>query len=105
VTTNFLKKIALKLPVYKYQIKGNSMLPIFKDGDIVLVNRLSYLFRKPKINDIVAVKDPRDNKILIKRIKKIEEQMYFVVGDNKLSSTDSREFGMIGKNQIVGKVL
>jgi nickel-type superoxide dismutase maturation protease len=81
------------------------MLPTFRDGDIVLVNRLAYLFTKPHKGDIVAVKDPRDNKVLVKRIEQIDNKRYFVVGDNKLHSTDSREFGMIGKNLIIGKVI
>lgn len=81
------------------------MYPTFREGNIVIVNRLAYLFSNPKINDIVAVKDPRDNKVLIKRVEKIDDGSYFVVGDNKLHSTDSREFGMIRKNLIIGKVL
>jgi nickel-type superoxide dismutase maturation protease len=101
----FFKKLFLRLPVYKYKIVGNSMLPTYRDGEIVLVNRVSFLFREPKVGDIVAIKDPRDKKVLIKRIEKIEDKRYFVLGDNKHSSTDSREFGMIGKNDIVGRVI
>lgn len=92
-------------PIYKYKVTGTSMLPAFRDGDIVLVNRLAYVFNKPQIGDVVAVKDPRDKKVLIKRIEKIVNRSYFVIGDNKLHSTDSREFGMIGKNLIIGKVI
>lgn len=80
------------------------MLPTLKPGDMVLVNRMSYLFLSPKINDIVAVKDPREGKVLIKRIMKIEGKSYFVQGDNKNASTDSRVFGMIGRINIIGKV-
>jgi nickel-type superoxide dismutase maturation protease len=81
------------------------MEPTFYDGDIVLVNRMSYLFTKPQIKDIVAVIDPRDKKVLIKRIENTENNKYFVSGDNKLHSTDSRQFGMIGIDGIVGKVI
>lgn len=80
------------------------MSPTLTDGQVILVNRLSFLFRKPAVNDIIAVKDPRDKKILIKRITKIEGNCYFVQGDNKKHSTDSRVFGMIGKQEIIGKV-
>jgi nickel-type superoxide dismutase maturation protease len=90
--------------MYKYKISGNSMSPTFSDGEEILVNRLSYILKKPKVRDIVAVKDPRDKKILIKRISRIEHGKYFVVGDNKEHSTDSRKFGMIEKTDIVGKV-
>ncbi len=100
----FQQLFLLLSPIYKYQIFGSSMLPTLKPGDMVLVNRMSYLFLSPKINDIVAVKDPREGKVLIKRIMKIEGKSYFVQGDNKNASTDSRVFGMIGRINIIGKV-
>jgi nickel-type superoxide dismutase maturation protease len=81
------------------------MSPTFNEGEEILVNRLSFLFKKPKAGDIIACKDPRDRKILIKRISKIEDNKYFVVGDNKQNSTDSRKFGMIEKSDILGCVL
>lgn len=92
-------------PIYKYKIIGNSMLPGLKNGDIILINRLSYLFKKPKLNDIIAARDPRDNKILIKRITKIRANKYFIQGDNKKASTDSHIFGMIEKKNIIGKII
>ena len=49
--------------------------------------------------------DPRDDKVLIKRITKIEDKSYFVQGDNKNASTDSRVFGMIRRSAIIGKVI
>ena len=93
------------LPISKYKIFGHSMYPTFCEGDIVLINKLSFVFQKPRLKDIVAVKDPRDGKILIKRIARIQDNQYFVEGDNKLHSTDSREFGMLKKRDIVGKVI
>jgi nickel-type superoxide dismutase maturation protease len=92
-------------PLYQYNISGNSMSPTFSAGDIIFVNRLSYLFVRPQVDDIVALHDPRDGKVLIKRIIKIEGKGYFIQGDNKNSSTDSRVFGMIGKKAILGKVI
>lgn len=81
------------------------MLPTLKPGDHVLVNRMSYIFKLPRKDDIVAVKDPRDGKILIKRITKIKGSKYFVTGDNKEESTDSRKFGMLDMSDIIGKVI
>jgi nickel-type superoxide dismutase maturation protease len=92
-------------PIYKFKIFGNSMLPAMKAGDSVLVNRMAYWFRHPKINDIVALRDPRDGKVLTKRIIKIEDKGYFVQGDNKNASTDSRVFGILKKRDIIGKVI
>jgi len=81
------------------------MLPTLPAGQSVMVNRMSYVFNQPQIGDIVALHDPRDGKVLIKRITKVEDKSYFVQGDNKSHSTDSRVFGMIGRKDIIGKVI
>ena len=103
---NFIHAITYRfIPINHFKIIGESMWPTLSDGKNVLVNRIAYLFNIPKVNDIVACRDPRDNKILIKRILKKENGKYFVLGDNKKASTDSRIFGMIEKKSIVGKVI
>ncbi|OGH42216.1 MAG: nickel-type superoxide dismutase maturation protease [Candidatus Levybacteria bacterium RIFCSPLOWO2_02_FULL_36_8b] len=78
------------------------MSPTFENGDIVLVNRLSYLFEKPKAEDIVIIKR---EKYIIKRIAKIKKGQIFVLGDNENASTDSRSFGWTDKKEIIGKVI
>lgn len=101
----FLKKIALLSPIYKYKISGTSMEPTIAAGENVVVNRIAYIFKKPQKDDIIALHDPRDGKILIKRITKKERTKYFVEGDNKKKSTDSRVFGWIEKRDIIGRVI
>lgn len=81
------------------------MEPTLKSGDYIIVNKLAYIFKKPSKGDIVVLKHPKDkNKFLIKRISDTGYSKYFVVGDNKNYSTDSRHFGAINKNLIVGKL-
>ena len=82
------------------------MEPLFKAGDFVVINRLSYLFSQPKPGDIVAVRNPKErDKILLKKIETgISENQYFVVGINQSDSHDSRAFGPVGKDLIFGKV-
>jgi nickel-type superoxide dismutase maturation protease len=91
-------------PYFKYKIVGSSMSPSIGNGQIILVNRLAYLFNTPQKRDIIALHDPRGGKILIKRITKINRTKYFVMGDNESASTDSRVFGWIEKKAIIGKV-
>jgi len=81
------------------------MEPSLPSGSMVLVNRIYYFLGSPKTGDIVAVKDPRDGKILIKRVNKLSGNKVFVLGDNEKQSTDSRKFGMIEISSIIGKVV
>jgi nickel-type superoxide dismutase maturation protease len=90
----------------RFKVVGHSMKPLFKAGDFVVINRLSYLFSQPKPGDIVAVRHPKErNKILLKKIKReYPKKGYFVVGINQSDSHDSRAFGLVGKDLIFGKV-
>lgn len=47
-------------------VQGESMLPTFGDGQIVLVNRLAYVWHGPRRGDVVLLR--RANDVLIKRI-------------------------------------
>ncbi|KAH7421817.1 hypothetical protein KP509_13G077100 [Ceratopteris richardii] len=57
-------------------ISSKSMLPTFEVGDRVIVEKISYLFRNPKINDIVLFRPPptlqahgyHSNDIFVKRV-------------------------------------
>lgn len=93
-------------PFIHFKVRDRSMEPAIKPGDYVLVNKLAYLFGKPSKGDVIVFKHPREkNKFLIKRIASITVSgEYFVVGDNKSQSNDSRNFGSIKKNLIVGKL-
>jgi nickel-type superoxide dismutase maturation protease len=88
----------------RFKIVGHSMEPQVKTGETVLVSSIPYWFKIPKISDIVAFKD-RTNKILIKRIIKIQNGKYFMQGDNKNDSLDSRTFGYISRDKIIGEII
>ena len=78
------------------------MEPTFVDGDVL---RVSMFFVKIDVDDIVVLHDPRDKKLILKRVESIGSGLYFVSGDNRESSTDSRKFGGVTRKDIVGKVL
>ena len=76
------------------------MLPFLKPGqDVVSVN----WFYKVQPGDMVVIK--QDGKEMVKRIQKIDGRCIFVAGDNSKESTDSRHFGPIRLDQVVGKVI
>ena len=83
------------------KVKGNSMSPHAKDGDYVLIFR----FFKTKKGCVVVAEDPRDQKLLMKRVHKVTKKGIELRGDNKLGSTDSRHFGPVQKTAILGRVL
>lgn len=125
------------------QVVGTSMNPNLVDGELMLLNKITYKFNDIERFDIVVV--DYANEPLIKRViglpgEKIEyngnklyvdgelieenfnkngktddyninesgyttipKDMYFVVGDNRINSADSRILGLIDKNLILGK--
>ena len=118
-------------------VVGESMIPTLKDGDMMLLDEISYRFSDIKRFDIVVVKS-KDG-LIIKRViglpgekvkckngdiyinnKKLRENYdhaytedfdeikisknnYFVLGDNRVNSMDSREYGTFDKKKIRGK--
>ena len=125
-------------------VRGDSMLPNFAKGDVVLVDRGAFKDAGPARRDVVAVRDPGGSGMLyLKRIiglpgervalsdglLYIDDQQtsepylgglpsslglsttnwllgegeYVVLGDSRSHSTDSRNFGPIRADQIVGK--
>lgn len=88
-------------PILRYRVKGRSMLPEFREGDYLIVNRLGKL----KKGDAVVLKHPKTNELILKRISWIKDEKYYVLGDNKKQSTDSRSFGYVERQMIVGKVM
>ena len=97
--------LARFVPIIKCRVEGNSMYPALKQGDTVIINRFSYLFKNPSIGDIVLVKKPKESRVILKRVTEVKNDLYFLSGDNKKESTDSRKFGYIQKKHILGKML
>ncbi len=86
-------------PFQKYEVKGISMHPSLKNGDNVLISRVG------KINKGDIVVYSAKERDYIKRVKSIAGGKYFLEGDNKEFSTDSREFGLVDEKEIVGKAI
>jgi len=93
----------MNFPVMRFVVEDRSMEPTIKHGERVVVRR--FVFGKPKTGDIVVLNHPEKNIKIIKRIvKSLKDNKYLVVGDNLKYSKDSRHFGAIKRDLIVGKV-
>lgn len=82
------------------------MTPTVSEGERVLVSRASYWFRSPRAGDLVVVRDPREpERLLLKRLDRRERDgAWLVLGDNADASTDSRAFGPVTRDAILGRV-
>lgn len=83
---------------WPYRVSGDSMEPSFHNGQWLIVNRIS----QPKVGDVVVFRF--GNTELLKRIIKPVDDGWWVEGDNKDHSTDSRSFGPVPKQAVIGKL-
>ena len=90
----------------RFKVTGNSMLPWLQPRQEILVNVAAYYKSPPQVGDIVVAMHPdRPNFQLVKRVKIVKENgCCFLTGDNSLESSDSRSFGFISLENIIGKV-
>jgi signal peptidase I len=123
-------------------VRGSSMAPSLRDGDRLVVDRVSYSVGEVDRFDVVVLRYPRDPGVdFVKRIVGlpgdvielqaglvrvngdslpedfahindgeargrwvVPRDSYFVLGDNRPISCDSREFGMVTHDLLKGKV-
>ena len=138
VTRNFIFRVT--------RVTGYSMNPTLNHGDVLILNRFSYLFTSPRVGDIVAFPYPSDpSEFFIKRViaapgdeidwqdnqftingipledsfsdvglrsggnvsfpMVIDEGYFFVLGDNRNASRDSRymSVGNISGGDMLGR--
>jgi nickel-type superoxide dismutase maturation protease len=88
--------------VLRLEIEGDSMLPALRAGDRVLVLRTGRL----GAGQIAAVRDPRrPSRVVVKRVAGPAPGGWRVLGDNPARSTDSRVFGAVSRDLVVGRVV
>ena len=87
------------------RVVGESMLGTISEGDLITYKKIDFKNPDLGIGDIVIASHPKiKNKLIIKRIYGMHQNKFDLRGDNLLFSTDSREWGLIELDLIVGKV-
>jgi signal peptidase I len=136
--------LALSIHLFLAQatiVFGRSMEPSLFERQRLIVDKITYYFRAPHRSDIVVIKRPEMEELLVKRIiglpgetveirdgyvfindRRLPEPFpheqypqnipaytlgpveYYVLGDNRGNSNDSRAFGPILREDILGRV-
>ena len=88
----------------RLRVAGDSMRPALKPGDFVFAKTSLGPAWMPEVGDIVVCKHPHHDRLLIKRVTDLVGGRVVVRGDNPLESTDSRSFGPLPREAILGVV-
>ena len=110
--------LVLKFFLFEFMIaQGHSMEPAIKNGAVLVINRLRYGLRlpwrqnylvrwaKPKEGEVVVFYTP-SGELAVKRCSEpVDGGVFFAEGDNRTDSYDSRSYGPVPVDNIVGKVL
>jgi signal peptidase I len=113
----FITALFLKMFLFDFMIaEGHSMFPSIKPGTILLISKVNYGFRKPlargyllrwagpKPGEIVVFYTPL-GEIAVKRCGDVSGGFFYALGDNILQSYDSRSYGLVPIDNIIGRVL
>ena len=114
----FIVALLMKFFILDFMIaEGQSMAPVIKPGAILLVCKVfyglrlpgsgTYLFRwgVPREGDVVVFFTPL-GEIAVKRCgQALPGEVFYALGDNQIHSYDSRNYGPVHHNSIIGKVL
>jgi len=97
----------------RYQVHGQSMEPSLHDGQYLIASKVVYWLRSPERGDVIVL-DPPNEQSEIPYISAppgytgnwiVTEEQYFVLGDNRNNSSDSHAWGLLPREQILGKAI
>jgi len=114
--------LVLKLFVFDFIVaQGSSMEPAISNGTVLIISRLRYGIRlawqqkyfirwaQPKVGEVVVFYTPT-GELAVKRITQVLPDdprvlRFYAEGDNGLASYDSRAYGWVSVENIIGKIL
>ena len=101
------------------EVRGDSMSPNFNDGDWLLFRLLPAKSKSGKlvgklVGKVVLIQRQSQvgtDFLQVKRVVKVDETnetnetKFWVEGDNKANSTDSRSWGALDSSEVIGKLI
>ena len=93
------------LAIEPVRVRSDSMAPTIQDGDALVIDKLTYLFRDPLVGEIVITADPQSGDVIVKRVVAvggdeigIEDGVLIRNGDVVTDDvTDADDSGMDGR--------
>ena len=97
----------MRWPLGRVEVAGNSMLPALGPGDWLVVRWSATTGRRIRSGAVVVLRRPdRPELLVVKRVGRVlDDGRLWVIGDNPSASDDSRLFGPVGPESVVGRVL
>ncbi len=145
IVLTLLMFLIIRFAIQNFNVDGYSMEPNLHNGELILVDKWTYMFRTPERGDVIVfVAPPHPELDYVKRViglpgdvitirntvvivdgvtltdpyvspknqgnmfKNITNfvvpaNTYFVLGDNRAVSSDSRDWGVVPKANIIGR--
>ncbi|MGK7934648.1 MAG: nickel-type superoxide dismutase maturation protease [Xenococcaceae cyanobacterium] len=90
----------------RFRVTGLSMTPLVQPGEEVLVDLNAYQKSFPQVGEVVIATHPyyADLNIIKRVVSVAKDGSCFLQGENLVESSDSRFFGMVTLDQILGRV-
>lgn len=107
-TTTLMARLPYR-PLRTIAVSGNSMQPTYNDGDWLILKRIVRVdanrLRRLVGKVVVIERESYPGALFIKRLKSVDGNQLWVEGDNADGSTDSRQWGAIRPEEIVGRIV
>ncbi len=91
-----------------FRVRGGSMRPTLAPGDFVLVDSRSREQIQPEMLVVARVPTARDaskSVAVVKRVRSRGDASLYLGSDNPLEGRDSRHFGSVPLEQLIGEVV
>jgi nickel-type superoxide dismutase maturation protease len=87
------------------RVTGESLSPEYGEGDYVVLTTIPFFLNRIRVGDVIVFRHPEVG-VMIKKVSAFEagEGGYLVSGMHA-HSVDSRQFGPVAREAVIGKVI